>query len=94
MAVVTIISLYLPLLDDCALCVSKLPVFLCSLHQTPLPPGFGLYNWFHTLVTGAVVVSFACVAYSNTIIVPTSACELGSTSTQQGLMASVPMIGK
>ncbi|XP_037975912.2 organic cation/carnitine transporter 7 [Plutella xylostella] len=60
-----------------------------ALDQT----GFGLYNWFHTLVTGAVVVSFACVAYSNTIIVPTSACELGSTSTQQGLMASVPMIG-
>ncbi|XP_068622788.1 niacin transporter NiaP-like isoform X2 [Battus philenor] len=46
-----------------------------------------------TILCGLIVVAFASIVFSITFIVSTSACELGTTSAQQGLMASGPIIG-
>ncbi|XP_053605975.1 uncharacterized protein LOC128672698 [Plodia interpunctella] len=56
--------------------------------------GFGLYNLLLTSLAGLVIISFGCIVYGSTIIVPSSACELETTPTQQGLLASAPIIGK
>ncbi|XP_013192893.1 arabinose-proton symporter [Amyelois transitella] len=55
--------------------------------------GFGLYNLLLTSLAGLVIISFACIVYGSTIIVPSSACELETTAAQQGLLASAPIIG-
>ncbi|XP_059054537.1 putative transporter svop-1 [Achroia grisella] len=55
--------------------------------------GFGLYSYILTALTGLVIISFACIVFSSTIIVPSSACELETTGVQQGLLASAPIIG-
>ncbi|CAG9135969.1 unnamed protein product [Plutella xylostella] len=55
--------------------------------------GFGLYNCFHTLTSGLAIVSFGVVAFSSTVVVPASACELGTTRAQQGVLAAAPVIG-
>ncbi|KAM3956304.1 synaptic vesicle 2-related protein [Aphomia sociella] len=55
--------------------------------------GVGLYSYILTALTGLVIISFACIAYGGTIIVPASACELETTSAQQGLLVSAPLIG-
>lgn len=56
--------------------------------------GFGLYNFLHTVLTGLIIISFACIAYGTTILVPASACELGTTTAQQGMLAAAPFMGK
>ncbi|XP_047025983.1 putative transporter svop-1 [Helicoverpa zea] len=55
--------------------------------------GFGLYSYIMTCLTGVSVISFVCICYCSTIIVPTSACELETTISQQGLLASGPTVG-
>ncbi|KAM3956302.1 synaptic vesicle 2-related protein-like [Aphomia sociella] len=55
--------------------------------------GYGKYSYLLTALTGFVVVSFCCIVYSPTILVPTSACELKTTSAQQGFMAAAPLVG-
>lgn len=56
-------------------------------------PGFGLYSYVLTSLAGLVIISFGCIGYASTIIVPASACELETTGAQQGLLASSPIIG-
>ncbi|XP_026727173.1 solute carrier family 22 member 6-like [Trichoplusia ni] len=55
--------------------------------------GYGLYSHIMTGLTGITIISFVCIVFSSTIIVPTSACELGTTSSQQGLLAAGPVVG-
>ncbi|CAH2085860.1 unnamed protein product [Euphydryas editha] len=55
--------------------------------------GFGLYSYLISSLAGLMVISFVCIAYSNTMITPTSACELETTSGQRGLLASMPVVG-
>ncbi|KAH9628098.1 hypothetical protein HF086_018314 [Spodoptera exigua] len=55
--------------------------------------GFGLYSYIMTSLAGLAIISFACIVYANTIIVPTSACELATTGSQQGLLAAGPVVG-
>ncbi|XP_052758131.1 synaptic vesicle 2-related protein-like isoform X2 [Galleria mellonella] len=55
--------------------------------------GFGLYSYILAALTGLVIVSYGCIGYGSTIIVPSSACELNTTSAQQGLLVSAPIIG-
>lgn len=46
-----------------------------------------------TSLAGVAIISFVCIVYASTIIVPTSACELGTTGSQQGLLAAGPVVG-
>ncbi|XP_050349463.1 synaptic vesicle 2-related protein-like isoform X2 [Nymphalis io] len=55
--------------------------------------GFGLYSYLLLSVSGLVVIAVVCTAYGNTIIVPTSACELQTTTAQRGVLAAVPVVG-
>uniref|UniRef100_A0A2A4JLT5 Major facilitator superfamily (MFS) profile domain-containing protein n=1 Tax=Heliothis virescens TaxID=7102 RepID=A0A2A4JLT5_HELVI len=55
--------------------------------------GFGLYSYIMTSLAGFTIISFACVVYASTIIVPSSACELATTTSQQGLLAAGPVVG-
>ncbi|XP_028161215.1 synaptic vesicle 2-related protein-like [Ostrinia furnacalis] len=55
--------------------------------------GFGLYSYLLVALTGFLIIAFAAIAYSTTLIIPTSACELGTTSGQQGLLAAAPIVG-
>ncbi|XP_063893937.1 putative transporter SVOPL [Helicoverpa armigera] len=55
--------------------------------------GFGLYSYIMTCLTGIAVIAYVSIAYASTIIVPTSACELETTISQQGLLASGPTVG-
>ncbi|XP_049870520.1 putative transporter SVOPL [Pectinophora gossypiella] len=54
---------------------------------------FGPYSYMLTVLTGVSIISYACMVYSSTIIVPTSACELGTTHSQQGLLVAGPLVG-
>ncbi|CAB3257974.1 unnamed protein product [Arctia plantaginis] len=54
--------------------------------------GFGLYGCLMTALTALILIAFACIAYGVMFIVPTSACELQTTTAQQGLLASAPII--
>ncbi|KAI8421222.1 hypothetical protein MSG28_008285 [Choristoneura fumiferana] len=72
----------LPYKDD------KIP-FEEALHKT----GFGLYNYLLTGLVGLSTISFVTLAYCSSIIVPTSACELETTTAQQGLVVAVPIAG-
>ncbi|XP_068622772.1 putative transporter SVOPL [Battus philenor] len=54
--------------------------------------GFGWYSYAITALSGFSTIAFACIVFSTTFIIPTSACELGTTSAQQGLLASIPII--
>ncbi|KAI8421221.1 hypothetical protein MSG28_008284 [Choristoneura fumiferana] len=55
--------------------------------------GFGLYNVLYTILTGMVIISYVTVAFSSTILVPASACDLETTSAQQGAMVAAPVVG-
>ncbi|XP_045449418.1 putative transporter svop-1 [Melitaea cinxia] len=55
--------------------------------------GFGLYSYFLLSLTGLTVIALVCTAYGTTIIVPTSACELMTTSAQRGFLAAAPVVG-
>ncbi|XP_026498457.2 synaptic vesicle 2-related protein-like [Vanessa tameamea] len=55
--------------------------------------GFGLYSYSLISVSGLVVIALVCTAYGNTIIIPTSACELETTTAQRGILAAAPVVG-
>lgn len=55
--------------------------------------GFGLYSYLLTCLTGSSIIAFGCISYGSTFIVPTSACELATTGTQQGVLAAGPVVG-
>ncbi|XP_028026289.1 synaptic vesicle 2-related protein-like [Bombyx mandarina] len=55
--------------------------------------GFGLYSILLVILVGVSIISFVCIGYSSTILVPTSACELQTTSSQQGILAAGPVVG-
>ncbi|CAH2085859.1 unnamed protein product [Euphydryas editha] len=64
-----------------------------SFEEALSEAGFGLYSYLLSGLAGLMVISFVSIAFSNTMITPTSACELGTTSGQRGLLASIPVIG-
>ncbi|CAB3227013.1 unnamed protein product [Arctia plantaginis] len=55
--------------------------------------GFGLYGVLLTALTAMILLGFSCIAYSTMFIVPTSACELATTPSQQGILAAGPIAG-
>ncbi|CAH0723973.1 unnamed protein product, partial [Brenthis ino] len=55
--------------------------------------GFGLYSYLIASLSGLVIISVACIAYGTTIIIPTSACELKTTTAQRGILAATPLVG-
>lgn len=55
--------------------------------------GFGKYNYLMLLLCGSLVTSMVFEGLSMSYLVPASACELGTSLSQQGLMAGMPLIG-
>ncbi|XP_039750875.1 putative transporter svop-1 [Pararge aegeria] len=55
--------------------------------------GFGLYSYLVVSLAGCIVLALVCIAFGTTIIIPTSACELGTTSSQRGILAAAPVVG-
>ncbi|KAL0831768.1 hypothetical protein ABMA28_001307 [Loxostege sticticalis] len=55
--------------------------------------GFGLYSYLLVALTGFLIIAFACVGFSSMFLIPTSACELETTTAQQGLLAAGPIVG-
>ncbi|RVE44303.1 hypothetical protein evm_011027 [Chilo suppressalis] len=55
--------------------------------------GFGLYSVSMTALGGVVIISFVCIFYSSTIVVPVSACQLNTTGAQQGMLVAGPIVG-
>ncbi|XP_063367367.1 synaptic vesicle 2-related protein-like [Cydia amplana] len=55
--------------------------------------GYGLYSYLVIAVAGASTIAFVTLLYGSSIIVPASACELETTSAQQGLVVGVPVAG-
>ncbi|XP_063540124.1 solute carrier family 22 member 11-like [Cydia strobilella] len=53
--------------------------------------GYGLYSYLIIALAGASTISFVALIYGSTIIVPASACELETTTAQQGLVVGVPV---
>ncbi|CAK1579067.1 unnamed protein product [Parnassius mnemosyne] len=56
--------------------------------------GFGPYSYVLTTLAGFITIAYMCVCYATTIIIPASACELGTTTSQQGYIASGPRFGE
>lgn len=56
-------------------------------------PGFGLYSYLVVSLAGLIVIALVCIAFGSTIIVPTSACELATTTAQRGILAGAPVVG-
>ncbi|XP_073952702.1 uncharacterized protein [Choristoneura fumiferana] len=52
--------------------------------------GYGAYTYRCTGLAAVAVISYACVCYNSTILVPASACDLGTTLGQQGSMVAAP----
>ncbi|KAL0881335.1 hypothetical protein ABMA27_001216 [Loxostege sticticalis] len=55
--------------------------------------GYGKFNLLTFLLCGSIVLSMDFEIFSVAFLVPASACELGTTSAQQGLMAATPVVG-
>ncbi|CAK1543796.1 unnamed protein product [Leptosia nina] len=55
--------------------------------------GFGLYSYLLIGAIGVNTVAYVCLAYSSTILLPASACELQTTGSQKGFLAAGPVIG-
>ncbi|KAF9823690.1 hypothetical protein SFRURICE_013171 [Spodoptera frugiperda] len=55
--------------------------------------GYSRYNACLFILCASIIVGMTYEIFSVSYIVPASVCELHTTSTQQGLMASVPLIG-
>ncbi|CAG9787473.1 unnamed protein product [Diatraea saccharalis] len=55
--------------------------------------GFGKFNILSFLLCSSIIMGMAFELFSVAYLVPGSACELLTTSNQQGLMAAVPLIG-
>lgn len=55
--------------------------------------GFGKFNLLVFMLCSSIIAAMVFELYSVSYLVPASACELNTTSTQQGLMAGLPLIG-
>ncbi|CAH0582784.1 unnamed protein product [Chrysodeixis includens] len=55
--------------------------------------GYGVYNLSIFLLCSSIILGMTFEIFSVSYLVPASACELGTSSKQQGLMACVPLIG-
>ncbi|CAH2040144.1 unnamed protein product, partial [Iphiclides podalirius] len=55
--------------------------------------GFGKFNYLMLALNGAIIMGMAFEIFSVSYLVPASACELETVSSQQGMMAGTPMFG-
>jgi hypothetical protein len=45
------------------------------------------------MLCGVSIIAFVCIFYSVIFVVPISACELATTSAQQGMLVAGPTVG-
>lgn len=69
-----------------------------KLSKVPFEEALDLtgYGWFNLQMFGlcsSIISAMVFELYSVSYVVPASACELNTTSSQQGLMAGLPLIG-
>ncbi|KAM3956314.1 synaptic vesicle glycoprotein 2B-like [Aphomia sociella] len=69
--------------------LNKVERFESALTMT----GFGKFNYLVFLLCCTIISGMSFEIFSVAYLVPASACELSTTSSQQGLMAGVPLIG-
>ncbi|KAJ8724649.1 hypothetical protein PYW08_016123 [Mythimna loreyi] len=55
--------------------------------------GFSRYNLYTFMLCGSIIIGMTFEIFSVSYLVTASTCELGTSSTQQGLVACVPLIG-
>ncbi|KAJ8724648.1 hypothetical protein PYW08_016122 [Mythimna loreyi] len=55
--------------------------------------GYSRYNFGMFILCASIIVGMTFEIFSVSYLVPASACELNTSSTQQGLVACVPLIG-
>ncbi|KAM3956102.1 synaptic vesicle glycoprotein 2B-like [Aphomia sociella] len=55
--------------------------------------GFSRFNYLVILLCSSIIAAMSFEAFSVSYLVPASACELGTVSSEQGLMAAIPIIG-
>ncbi|XP_028168657.1 synaptic vesicle glycoprotein 2B-like isoform X2 [Ostrinia furnacalis] len=55
--------------------------------------GYGKFNLLTFILCSSIIIGMAFEIFSVSYLVPASACELGTTSSQQGLMAAMPLMG-
>lgn len=55
--------------------------------------GFSRYNLYTFMLSASIIIGMTFEIFSVSYLVPASACELNTSSTQQGLVACVPLIG-
>ncbi|CAK1579007.1 unnamed protein product [Parnassius mnemosyne] len=55
--------------------------------------GFGLYSYILTSLAGLIIISYACIVFAVSIIIPASACELETSNSQQGYIVAGELIG-
>ncbi|CAG5033885.1 unnamed protein product [Parnassius apollo] len=55
--------------------------------------GFGKFNYLMMLLVASIIMGMAFEIFSVAYLVPASACELETVSSQQGLMAGTPLVG-
>ncbi|XP_028026091.1 putative transporter svop-1 [Bombyx mandarina] len=55
--------------------------------------GYGKFNLLMFTVCSSVITGMVFEVFSVSYLVPASACELNTTSTQQGIMAGIPLTG-
>ncbi|CAK1578948.1 unnamed protein product [Parnassius mnemosyne] len=55
--------------------------------------GFGKFNYLMMLLVSSIIMGMAFEIVSVAYLVPASACELETISSQQGLMAGTPLVG-
>ncbi|XP_063827098.1 synaptic vesicle glycoprotein 2B-like [Ostrinia nubilalis] len=55
--------------------------------------GYGKFNILTFMLCGSIIMGMSFELFSVAYLVPASACELDTTSAQQGLMAAMPLVG-
>ncbi|KPJ21251.1 hypothetical protein RR48_00218 [Papilio machaon] len=56
--------------------------------------GFGKFNYLMFALVGSMIMGMASEIFSVSFLVTASACELGTVSSQQALIAGTPLVGK
>ncbi|XP_053605789.1 synaptic vesicle glycoprotein 2B-like [Plodia interpunctella] len=55
--------------------------------------GFSKFNLYLLILSGGIITGMVFEIFSVAYLVPASACELSTTSAQQGMMAGMPLVG-
>ncbi|XP_068624878.1 putative transporter svop-1 [Battus philenor] len=64
-----------------------------SFEDALMMTGFGKFNYRMLLLVSSIIMGMVFEIFSVSFLVTASSCELGTISSQQGLMAATPLVG-